>query len=413
MMHQPAPGGVVPPPQMTGDPQQLQQYQQPTPQQWMMMQQQQQAPPQPVPPPAGWTPQPVPPPSQMQQYQAVQGAVGAGEIRSLWIGDLQQWMDENYLTGIFAHTGEVLSAKVIRNKQTGLPEGYGFIEFISRGAAERILQTYNGTSMPSTDQAFRLNWAALGPGEKRQDEGPDYTIFVGDLAADVTDYMLQETFKAVYPSIKGAKVVTDRTTGRSKGYGFVRFGDENEQIRAMTEMNGMLCSTRPMRIGPAANKKPLTMQQYPKATYQNTQGNPGENDPNNTTVFVGGLDPSVTEDQLKQVFSQVGELVHVKIPVGKHCGFVQFANRTTAEQALSMLNGSVLGGRNIRLSWGRSPSSKQGQLDQTQWNGGYYGYQGYEAYGYAPSAQDPNMYYGGYPGYGNYQQPGSYQQPQQ
>ncbi|GKV15641.1 hypothetical protein SLEP1_g26416 [Rubroshorea leprosula] len=149
------------------------------------------------------------------------------------------------------------------------------------------------------------------------------------------------------------------------------------------------------------------------ATYQNTQGNPGENDPNNTTVFVGGLDPSVTEDQLKQVFSQVGELVHVKIPVGKHCGFVQFANRTTAEQALSMLNGSVLGGRNIRLSWGRSPSSKQGQLDQTQWNGGYYGYQGYEAYGYAPSAQDPNMYYGGYPGYGNYQQPGSYQQPQQ
>ncbi|GLT62106.1 hypothetical protein SLA2020_347690 [Shorea laevis] len=413
MMHQPAPGGVVPPPQMTGDPQQLQQYQQPTPQQWMMMQQQQQAPPQPVPPPAGWTPQPVPPPTQMQQYQLAQGAVGTGEIRSLWIGDLQPWMDENYLTGIFAHTGEVLSAKVIRNKQTGLPEGYGFIEFISRAAAERILQTYNGSSMPSTDQAFRLNWAALGPGEKRQDEGPDYTIFVGDLAADVTDYMLQETFKGVYPSVKGAKVVTDRTTGRSKGYGFVRFGDENEQMRAMTEMNGMLCSTRPMRIGPAANKKPLTMQQYPKATYQNTQGNPGENDPNNTTVFVGGLDPSVTEDQLKQFFSQVGELVHVKIPVGKHCGFVQFANRTTAEQALSMLNGSVLGGRNIRLSWGRSPSSKQGQLDQTQWNGGYYGYQGYEAYGYAPSAQDPNMYYGGYPGYGNYQQPGSYQQPQQ
>ncbi|GLU23636.1 hypothetical protein SLE2022_396270 [Rubroshorea leprosula] len=413
MMHQSAPGGVVPPPQVVGDQQQAQQqYQQPTPQQWMMMHQQQQAPPQPVPPPTGWTPQAVPP-TQMQQYQAAQGLVGTGEIRSLWIGDLQHWMDENYLTGLFAHTGEVLSAKVIRNKQTGLAEGYGFIEFVSRAAAERVLQTYNGTIMPSTEQPFRLNWASLGPGEKRQDEGPDHTIFVGDLAADVNDYMLQETFKVVYPSVKGAKVVTDRITGRSKGYGFVRFGDENEQIRAMTEMNGMLCSTRPMRIGPAANKKPLTTQQFPKATYQNIQGNLGENDPNNTTVFVGGLDPSVTEDQLKQVFSQVGELVHVKIPAGKHCGFVQFANRTTAEQALSALNGTVLGGRNIRLSWGRSPSSKQGQSDQTQWNGGYYGYQGYEAYGYAPPAQDPNMYYGGYPGYGNYQQPGAYQQPQQ
>lgn len=44
-------------------------------------------------------------------------------------------------------------------------------------------------------------------------------------------------------------------------------------------------------------------------------------------IFVGGLDSSVNDDMLRQVFSQFGELVHVKIPVGKRCGFVQFANR--------------------------------------------------------------------------------------
>ena len=44
-------------------------------------------------------------------------------------------------------------------------------------------------------------------------------------------------------------------------------------------------------------------------------------------IFVGGLDPSVTDDILKTVFGQYGELVHVKIPVGKRCGFVQFAKR--------------------------------------------------------------------------------------
>lgn len=44
-------------------------------------------------------------------------------------------------------------------------------------------------------------------------------------------------------------------------------------------------------------------------------------------IFVGGLDPSVNDDMLRQVFSQFGELVHVKIPVGKRCGFVQFGNR--------------------------------------------------------------------------------------
>ncbi|XP_039028059.1 polyadenylate-binding protein RBP45C-like isoform X2 [Hibiscus syriacus] len=256
-MMQPPPAGVVAPPQsMAADPSQSQQYHQ-----------QQQAG-QPVPPHSGWNHQPVPSPSQMQQYPAGSAATSSGEIRSLWIGDLQPWMDENYIINIFAETREVVSAKVIRNKQTALPEGYGLIEFVSHAAAERVLQSYNGVPMPSSEQNLRLNWASLGYGEKKQEEGSDYTIFVGDLAADVSDYLILETFKAVYPSVMDAKVVTDRTTGRSKGYGFVRFGDETEQIRAMTEMNGIYCSTRTMRIGPAANKKPLIGQQYQKAGHQ-------------------------------------------------------------------------------------------------------------------------------------------------
>ncbi|XP_071720795.1 polyadenylate-binding protein RBP45-like [Rutidosis leptorrhynchoides] len=397
-------------------------------QQWMMMNQQQPPPPQQQfqqpqqmytynqPPPAAAVPAVVPP------YAVPPSAGGAphqpataDEIRTLWIGDLQYWMDEQYLVSCFAQSGEVISAKVIRNKQTGQSESYGFIEFASRAAAERHLQTYNGTLMPNVEQNFRLNWASFGGGEKRADSGPDFTIFVGDLAADVTDYTLQETFRAVYPSVKSAKVVTDRITGRTKGYGFVKFGDETEQLHAMTEMNGRLCSTRPMRIGPAANKNIASGQQYPKASYQNTQGTQNDEDPNNTTVFVGGLDPNISDDHLKQVFSQYGQLVHVKIPVGKRCGFVQFADRSCAEEALRMLQGTVIGGQTVRLSWGRSPSNKQPQVDQSQYNGaGYYGYgQGYETYGYTPVAQDPAMYYGGYPGYGGYPQVQQQPQPQQ
>ncbi|WOL04923.1 polyadenylate-binding protein RBP45 [Canna indica] len=438
-MMQPA-GGMVQPPPMAPPPMDQQQ----PPQQWPVMP----PPPQPQyyqggPPPPMWNQQPsqVPPPAPQQvpqppQYQApapvpppqmqYQASVpapapvmalpqpaSADEIRTLWIGDLQYWMDENYLYGCFVHTGEVVSVKLIRNKITGQSEGYGFIEFVSRAAADRVLQTFNGQMMPNAEQAFRLNWATCGAGERRGD-GADYTIFVGDLAADVTDYMLQDIFKARYTSFKGAKVVTDRLTGRSKGYGFIKFGDLNEQTRAMTEMNGVYCSTRPMRIGPAANKKALgTQQQYStNVSYQTGSGAESENDPNNTTIFVGGLDQNVTDDHLRQVFSPYGEIVYVKIPLGKRCGFVQFANRTNAEEALRVLNGTMLGGQNIRLSWGRSPTNKQPQQDPNQWNGNYYGYtQSYDSYGYAPP-QDPNMYaYASYPGYGNYQQ--QQQQPQQ
>lgn len=368
--------------------------------------------------------------SQPNQHQATWSAAPSyhqpttlEEIRTLWIGDLQYWVDDQYLHTCFSHTGEVLSIKIIRNKLTGQPEGYGFVEFASHGAAERILQTYNGTLMPGTEQPFRLNWASFGIGERRPDAGPEHSIFVGDLAPDVTDYVLQETFRAQYPSVRGAKVVTDPTTGRSKGYGFVKFMDEMERNRAMSEMNGVYCSTRPMRISAATPKKTTTFQQpyaAPKAAFPPVYTTPAvqtpppvETDANNTTIFIGGLDPNVSEEELRQIFAQFGELVYVKIPSGKGCGFVQFGTRPPAEEAMQRMNGTMIGQQPIRISWGKNMTTKQDQpgaawaqpTDPNQWSAAYYGYgQGYDAYAYG-AAQDPSLYaYGAYSGYGQYPQ---------
>ncbi|CAK9164679.1 unnamed protein product [Ilex paraguariensis] len=352
------------------------------------------------------------------------------EVRTLWIGDLPYWADESYLHSWFAHTGEVLSIKVIRNKITGQPEGYGFVEFTSHATAERILQSYNGTQIHGTEVTFRLNWASFGIGERRPDAGPEHSIFVGDLAPDVTDYLLQETFRAQYPSVRGAKVVTDPSTGRSKGYGFVKFADEMERNRAMTEMNGMYCSTRPMRISAATPKKTAGFQQqyatakalYPAPLYAPAPvmpTTPVDNDINNTTIFIGNLDPNVTEEELKHMFSQFGEIVYVKIPAARGCGFVQFVARTSAEEAIQRMHGTQIGQQVVRLSWGRSPTAKQDlpgiwgqQADPTQWSSAYYGYgpygQGYDAYAYG-ATQDPSLYpYGAYPGYIQYPQQARY-----
>ncbi|KAI7737498.1 hypothetical protein M8C21_020983 [Ambrosia artemisiifolia] len=251
--------------------------------------------------------------------------VTVGENKVIWVGDLHNWMDEDYLRNCFASTGEVASIKVIRNKHTGFSEGYGFVEFQSHAAAEKVLQTYGSIVMPNTEQPFRLNWATFSTGDKRSNNNLyDLSIFVGDLAADVTDTLLHETFAEKYPSVKAAKVVVDISTGRSKGYGFVRFGDDNERTQAMNEMNGVYCSSRPMRIGAATPKKSSAYQQ---GGYISNGGSQSDGDSNNTTIFVGGLDSSVSDEDLKQPFIQYGEILSVKIPVGKGCGFVQFVNR--------------------------------------------------------------------------------------
>ena len=62
-------------------------------------------------------------------------------------------------------------------------------------------------------------------------------------------------------------------------------------------------------------------------------------DPNNTTVFVGGLSGYVTEDELRSFFQGFGEITYVKIPPGKGCGFVQFVQRHAAEMAINQMQG--------------------------------------------------------------------------
>ena len=62
--------------------------------------------------------------------------------------------------------GGIVGVKIIRNKQTGYSEGYGFADFADRASAESALRALNGVPMPSAaPQTFRLNWASFGVGQ--------------------------------------------------------------------------------------------------------------------------------------------------------------------------------------------------------------------------------------------------------
>ena len=75
----------------------------------------------------------------------------------------------------------------------------------------------------------------------------DFRIFCGDLGNEVSDAMLTSAFSK-YPSFAKAKVVRDKRTGKSKGYGFVSFLEPNDFIRAFKEMNGKYVGNRPIKL---------------------------------------------------------------------------------------------------------------------------------------------------------------------
>ena len=95
----------------------------------------------------------------------------------------------------------------------------------------------------------------------------------------------------------------------------------------------------------------------PMAYYGQPQPMNQFTDPNNTTVFVGGLSGYVTEDELRSFFQGFGEITYVKIPPGKGCGFVQFVQRHAAEMAINQMQGYPIGNSRVRLSWGRSQNN--------------------------------------------------------
>jgi cold-inducible RNA-binding protein len=78
-------------------------------------------------------------------------------------------------------------------------------------------------------------------------------IFVGGLAWATTSEGLKAAFEPC-GSIVEAKVVTDRETGRSRGFGFVTFTDEAACKKAIETMNGQSLDGRQIRVNEAENK---------------------------------------------------------------------------------------------------------------------------------------------------------------
>ena len=81
----------------------------------------------------------------------------------------------------------------------------------------------------------------------------DYRAFCGDLGNDVTDELLKSTFEK-YPSFVKAKVVREKRTGKSKGYGFISFRDPQDYARAVKEWDGKYLGCRPIKLRKSAWK---------------------------------------------------------------------------------------------------------------------------------------------------------------
>ncbi|XP_004495574.1 uncharacterized protein [Cicer arietinum] len=75
----------------------------------------------------------------------------------------------------------------------------------------------------------------------------DYRLFCGDLGNEVNDDVLSKAFTR-FPSFNMARVVRDKRTGKTKGYGFISFANPADLAAALKEMNGKYVGNRPIKL---------------------------------------------------------------------------------------------------------------------------------------------------------------------
>ncbi len=78
-------------------------------------------------------------------------------------------------------------------------------------------------------------------------------LFVGGISWNTGDAELRQAFEA-FGEVLEATVVTDRQTGRSRGFGFVSFTDDESATKALSEMDGTELDGRNIRVNEAHDK---------------------------------------------------------------------------------------------------------------------------------------------------------------
>ena len=159
--------------------------------------------------------------------------------------------------------------------------------------ADRALDSMNFTDIKG--KACRIMWSQRDPSVRRNGVG---NIFVKNLQENIDNKQLYDTF-SLFGNILSCKVVCDRETGLSKGYGYVHYETNEAAANAIEKLDGMLIDGKEVQVG----------------MFERRETRPDQT--SWTNCFVKNIPYEWDEARLRQEFETFGEIVSVSISIGK------------------------------------------------------------------------------------------------
>ena len=186
-------------------------------------------------------------------------------------------------------------------------------------------------------------------------------LFVRNIGYDTTQEGLADYF-AKYGDVEESKIVTDKNTGKSRGFGFLKFYEKRAAYNAMKDADNIVVDGRSLQIR-YSNDKNSQMKGGNNSAKKGPASEFG--------VFVGNISYKCTDNDLKKFFKDCGKVLDVRIakkPDGKLKGFahVDFETKEGMEKAVEK-NGKELLGRPLKIdksssgNGNRSGGNKGGQ----------------------------------------------------
>ncbi|MCL7043615.1 hypothetical protein MKW94_019171 [Papaver nudicaule] len=200
----------------------------------------------------------------------------------------------------------------------------------------------DGTSGNGASQYGFANGVGAVAGEHPFGEHPSRTLFVRNINSNVEDSELRTLFEQ-YGDIR-----TLYTACKHRGFVMISYYDIRAARTAMR----------------ALQNKPLRRRKL-DIHFSIPKDNPSDKDMNQGTLVVFNLDPSVSNDDLRQIFGAYGEVKEIReTPHKRHHKFIEFYDVRAAEAALRSLNRSDIAGKRIKLEPSRPGGARRNLLQQ-------------------------------------------------
>ncbi|XP_076051672.1 ELAV-like protein 1 isoform X11 [Oratosquilla oratoria] len=159
--------------------------------------------------------------------------------------------------------------------------------------------------------------------------------------------MTQEEIRSLFASIgdlESCKLIRDKVTGQSLGYGFVNYVRTDDAERAINQLNGLRLQNKTIKVS------------YARPSSEAIKG---------ANLYVSGLPKSMTQQDLEGLFRSYGSIITSRIlcdnitGLSKGVGFIRFDQRVEAERAIQKLNGTIPDGATepITVKFANNPSN--------------------------------------------------------